>query len=539
MRKLSILIVLSMIVTSAIDTAFAAPPAQEPEGEIYIVQDGDWLSKIAEEHYDDPLAYPAIVQLNNKKAADDRSLTVIADPDFIEVGWSIYIPAADEMAEVGLEDVAALAFTDDRCSDVLQGQLHNEIRISSDVSDQQVYKRELYFMSEDEAYDEYRKAYEKAGSGEGGISFPIKGVPIRIGGEGKQAASKQEFLKHYRHWKQQVASQIDSERHYESSYYYRQYVRDEASIKSWEDCMASNREGLFSYAYLVNEDVLLKVVYKPQTNQPIRISFVASDQFEIKTGDEEILKVGEKLFGITRKTAPDVGFLIGVNGEILSDEDSKVVVGNLSVSVNVPPAVLPEVEDPQPLPLPTPTWGGECIWKTVGPEKSHAPEDIEWCDDGSYLAQLDLDSIGGSKKDSPIVGQALCCPLSSADDRKDTWGPTCSTVAVGGDKSHRDIFGAWCPKGSFLTKLDLDGCNDERSCPIVGQATCCASSFSQEWTLGEWTTIGLERSHQGGTDTEPWCSDGSFLVGLDLDGGKPSRDYPIVGQALCATPTLK
>jgi peptide/nickel transport system substrate-binding protein len=72
----------------------AAPPAQE--GAVYTVQKDDWLSRIAEKEYGDPLAYTAIVFYNNAQAAEDSALTLITDPDVIEVGWSIYIPTADE-----------------------------------------------------------------------------------------------------------------------------------------------------------------------------------------------------------------------------------------------------------------------------------------------------------------------------------------------------------------------------------------------------------------------------------------------------------
>jgi multiple sugar transport system substrate-binding protein len=44
------------------------------------------------------LAYPAIVEFTNEKAAEDSSYTAIDNPDFIEIGWKIYIPSAEEAA---------------------------------------------------------------------------------------------------------------------------------------------------------------------------------------------------------------------------------------------------------------------------------------------------------------------------------------------------------------------------------------------------------------------------------------------------------
>jgi len=86
-----------ILVTLGPPVAAAAPLAQA-EGTVYTVQKNDWLSKIAEKEYGEPLAYPAIVYHNNLKAEEDSTFTRIDDPDFIEVGWSIYIPSAEEAA---------------------------------------------------------------------------------------------------------------------------------------------------------------------------------------------------------------------------------------------------------------------------------------------------------------------------------------------------------------------------------------------------------------------------------------------------------
>ena len=66
------------------------------EGTNYTIQADDWLSKLAEKEYGDPLAYPAIVHYTNEMAAADSTYTTINDPDLIEVGWVIYLPTADE-----------------------------------------------------------------------------------------------------------------------------------------------------------------------------------------------------------------------------------------------------------------------------------------------------------------------------------------------------------------------------------------------------------------------------------------------------------
>jgi LysM repeat protein len=63
-----------------------ATPCQEE----YIVQQGDWLSKIAEKYLGDVLAYDLIVQASNSQSGD--AYPNIADPDLIEPGWTLGIP---------------------------------------------------------------------------------------------------------------------------------------------------------------------------------------------------------------------------------------------------------------------------------------------------------------------------------------------------------------------------------------------------------------------------------------------------------------
>ena len=78
--------------------AQAAPPASAPEGELYVVQADDWLSKIAEKFYGDMFAYPSIVAATNAKAMEDDTFTVIENPDVIEIGQKLWIPIPSEVA---------------------------------------------------------------------------------------------------------------------------------------------------------------------------------------------------------------------------------------------------------------------------------------------------------------------------------------------------------------------------------------------------------------------------------------------------------
>ncbi len=71
-------------------------------GEAYIVQLDDWLSKIAEKQYGDPLTYPAIVEATNAKAAEDSSFAVISDPNLIEAGQKLWLPVSEFVGSYGI-----------------------------------------------------------------------------------------------------------------------------------------------------------------------------------------------------------------------------------------------------------------------------------------------------------------------------------------------------------------------------------------------------------------------------------------------------
>jgi hypothetical protein len=72
MKKSILIITLLLLIITPVT-------AQTADGEEYVVQAGDWLSKIAEEYYGDPLAYPVIVEATNAKAAEDESFSLIEE----------------------------------------------------------------------------------------------------------------------------------------------------------------------------------------------------------------------------------------------------------------------------------------------------------------------------------------------------------------------------------------------------------------------------------------------------------------------------
>jgi len=93
-KKVFSLFFLLVLVLALVPAAVSA----QGDGSTYTVQADDWLSKLAEKEYGDVLAYPAIVYYTNEMAKTDDTLTIVVDPNAIEVGDVLYLPSADEAA---------------------------------------------------------------------------------------------------------------------------------------------------------------------------------------------------------------------------------------------------------------------------------------------------------------------------------------------------------------------------------------------------------------------------------------------------------
>jgi hypothetical protein len=73
-----------------------------------VVQEGDWLSSIAETAYGDPMLYQAIASATNLIAQSDSSYATIDNPDLIELGWKLCVPSLAD-AQALVESVPAAA----------------------------------------------------------------------------------------------------------------------------------------------------------------------------------------------------------------------------------------------------------------------------------------------------------------------------------------------------------------------------------------------------------------------------------------------
>jgi hypothetical protein len=146
------------------------------------------------------------------------------------------------------------------------------------------------------------------------------------------------------------------------------------------------------------------------------------------------------------------------------------------------------------------------------------------------LTAIDLDGNRSfAAHDEPEVGQARCCKAT------ESWG-ACSWVGIeqAGLNSHAKG-GNWCPEGSAMTALDLDGNRSYSAMdePEVGAAQCC--SIASGWDSCLWVEVGAFRSHQSWYD---WCPDGTFATALDLDraGSLDDHDSPVIGRVRCCAP---
>jgi hypothetical protein len=114
------------------------------------------------------------------------------------------------------------------------------------------------------------------------------------------------------------------------------------------------------------------------------------------------------------------------------------------------------------------------------------------------------------------------------------WGQ-CSWVKVeqGGINSHQPK--TWCSNGSFLTGLDLDRiATDAMDSPGVGAGFCCPLSAAQYSPWGQCSWVKVEQAGINSHQPVAWCPNGQYLTGLDLDRiATDAMDSPGVGQGFC------
>jgi hypothetical protein len=127
-----IVVVLGWMVTSAVQAA--GPPGQG-EGQEYVIQADDWLSKLAEKYLGDATLWSWIVEATNARATVDPRLDYIENPNVIYAGQIVFIPtvspALPGSIEPALEPVSLRSLCQDQhpavqafCSEIPIAQLH-------------------------------------------------------------------------------------------------------------------------------------------------------------------------------------------------------------------------------------------------------------------------------------------------------------------------------------------------------------------------------------------------------------------------------
>ena len=100
MKKMTIAFVIFTLLASLLPFTASAQEPVECELE-YTVQDGDWLSKIADGYYGDLEDYVRTLEANNAQSGD--TYTDIDNPDLIEPGWVLCIPSVEDLMTVLIE----------------------------------------------------------------------------------------------------------------------------------------------------------------------------------------------------------------------------------------------------------------------------------------------------------------------------------------------------------------------------------------------------------------------------------------------------
>ena len=98
----TIFLLIALMVIGLLPTVIEAAATA---GQDYTFQVDDQLPRLADKYYGTSLAYPAIIEATNERAAEDGGYASITDPAQILVGQKLFVPALDEVPEALLAEV--------------------------------------------------------------------------------------------------------------------------------------------------------------------------------------------------------------------------------------------------------------------------------------------------------------------------------------------------------------------------------------------------------------------------------------------------
>lgn len=160
---------------------------------------------------------------------------------------------------IALAPAVCVGGESDRCDAILQQDLFNRVSNStnSSGSERAAFEEHLFKLSETEAFDKYKKAFEnskaQATSGAGEFRYGFTSGALEFSHSYDRTLSQEEFAKKFNKAKEQYQKNVSNASARDTSMIslYQSSVRDSASVKAWENCMTSNRAGpgLIAYGY--------------------------------------------------------------------------------------------------------------------------------------------------------------------------------------------------------------------------------------------------------------------------------------------------
>ena len=147
----------------------------------------------------------------------------------------------------------------DRCNDILQQDLFNRVSNSaqSSSSERSLYERELFQMTETEAYEDYEKKFAsskaQATSGAAEFHYGIIGGELEFSHSYDRKLSSEDFRKTFNKAKESYKDKQSSSTARDASLIslYQSTVRDAGTVSAWERCMVTKypEPGLYAYGY--------------------------------------------------------------------------------------------------------------------------------------------------------------------------------------------------------------------------------------------------------------------------------------------------